>query len=182
MERYEMAMEKKDALEDILLELMQQMPYEQITVIHIVQRLGVSRRTFYRNFSNKDACFCALTDRLIQEMYLEIQEGYRFSKSVYLLYFAYWYKNREYLRCVMRNKLEEVFTERIGNHARTEERDFLKKISSPIADRDEDILMFYTRGIVAMLMNWTRRDFDTPVEKMAKKMVRVIHSPMIDAE
>lgn len=180
MESYERTMEKKEIIENTLLEMMQQLPYEQISVMQIVQRLGVSRRTFYRNFPSKDACFCSLTDRIIQNLYLKMHDSHPHAQSMYQVYFAYWYKNQDFLRCVLRNNLKDVFANRFCHHARTEERVFLQRISSPIAGCDEDILQFYSQGTVAILINWARRDFDTSVENMARKMERVIYRPLID--
>ena len=55
-----------------LLELMQKIPYEDITVTQICQSAGVTRRTFYHLFSNKTDALHALIDQTILGA-----EGYR---------------------------------------------------------------------------------------------------------
>lgn len=44
---------------------------------------------------------------------------------------------------------------------------------------DEDILLFYISGQIHVLMNWCRRDFDTPVPEMVHKFLRLLHIPLL---
>jgi len=52
----------RDRLGDALIELMQEKPFEQITVQHVLDRAGVSRSTFYVHYTNKEDLFMGDVD------------------------------------------------------------------------------------------------------------------------
>lgn len=47
----------RNALGDALIELMQEKPFEDVTVQQVLERAGVSRSTFYQHYSGKDDLF-----------------------------------------------------------------------------------------------------------------------------
>src|SRR4051812_40427414 len=47
----------REALGDAIIELMQQKPFEEITVQQVLDRAGVSRSTFYVHYRDKDDLF-----------------------------------------------------------------------------------------------------------------------------
>ena len=51
-----------------LLELMEETPYEKITVTQIAQRAGVPRMTYYRNFKNKENILESYSKYLTEEL------------------------------------------------------------------------------------------------------------------
>ena len=51
-----------------LLQSMLQIPYGEITVTGLCTQTGLSRKTFYRLFENKDDVLNALIDQTLQEM------------------------------------------------------------------------------------------------------------------
>src|SRR5690242_3595117 len=52
----------RDALGDALVALMQEKPFEQITVQHVLDRAGVGRATFYAHYSDKNDLFLSDAD------------------------------------------------------------------------------------------------------------------------
>lgn len=52
----------RNQLGSAIIELMQQQPFEEITVQHVLDRAGVSRSTFYTHYANKDDLFIADVD------------------------------------------------------------------------------------------------------------------------
>jgi AcrR family transcriptional regulator len=51
--------------------------YDGVTVANVVARAGVSRTTFYDEFSNKDECLFAAYDRVIDVLIHYVEEAYR---------------------------------------------------------------------------------------------------------
>lgn len=69
-----------------LLKLMQETPYEDITVSSLCQCAGITRRIFYHLFSNKTDALYALIDNVILGI-----EGYRLDvPDETLRFFLYW--------------------------------------------------------------------------------------------
>ena len=67
MAHAELFLQRQERIESALLELMQIIPYQQITVTDLTKQLGISRKSFYYYYSSKESCFESLADRLIQE-------------------------------------------------------------------------------------------------------------------
>ena len=66
------ALRSKKEITDALLRLMEQYPYNEITVKQIVLEAGVVRKTFYRNFTSKDDVLDAMLDAFILEYTTEL--------------------------------------------------------------------------------------------------------------
>lgn len=58
----------RNQLGDAIIQLMQQQPFEEITVQHVLDRAGVSRSTFYAHYTNKDDLFLADVDDFWEAM------------------------------------------------------------------------------------------------------------------
>ena len=56
---------RQQQLEDCLLKNMLQKSYGEISVSDLCEQAGISRKSFYRYFGNKDGCLCALLDRVL---------------------------------------------------------------------------------------------------------------------
>lgn len=63
------AEQSKQKLAAALLEIMKQYEYKEITVTQITQEARLSRKTFYRLFSDKDDILNLLFDGLFQECF-----------------------------------------------------------------------------------------------------------------
>src|SRR5882762_5502953 len=53
----------RDVLGDALMALIREMPFESITVQHVLDRAGVSRSTFYEHYEDKNDLFLSDADR-----------------------------------------------------------------------------------------------------------------------
>jgi len=71
--------EQRVALALAMIDAVAEHGYGKTTVAHVISRAGVSRKTFYRHFSNKEECFLATYDqisaRAIRRMEQAYQEG-----------------------------------------------------------------------------------------------------------
>src|SRR5258706_9852261 len=60
------ARKSRDALGGALIELMQEKPFDAITVQEVLDRAGVSRSTFYQHFSDKDDLLTSDADEFFE--------------------------------------------------------------------------------------------------------------------
>jgi AcrR family transcriptional regulator len=58
----------RDALGDAMVELIQEKPFDAITVQEVLDRAGVSRSTFYTHFRDKNDLFISDVDEFLQAM------------------------------------------------------------------------------------------------------------------
>ena len=177
MENWELgAHKRKTEFEDALLALMVQKPYSEITIVDLIQRVGVSRKTFYLHFRHKDACLESLTDRLLFEQTSHIAAVHQ-SQDMVSFHRAgceYWLCQKNYLRSIRKNDLFLHLLQRALYYIRTEEQQIAQLLCMPYQQNDDDILTFYVTGYIAVLINWAGRDFDTPTDVLAKKLERLL--------
>lgn len=71
-------------------QLLQQVPYQQITVSALATRAGLSRRTFYRHYASIDQLLDELIDVEVTQLFRTIQDAQpqHFQEVVYA-YFDY---------------------------------------------------------------------------------------------
>lgn len=182
MSNYDLLLQRKMTIENGLLELMQVVPYAQISVTNLTQHLQMSRKSFYHYFPSKEACLDSLVSRIIQECALFISKNGGLTIDIYQgflhnLYF--WKEQQPFLDAVVKNNLMPVFLRHCLTHVQTEEKQLVNLLSWPGIDCDEDVLLYLLTGHISLLLNWCIRNFDTPPEVMAQKLVRLTCSPLI---
>lgn len=75
------ATEHRQRLLDGLAEALQTQAFAEITIADIVAKARVSKRTFYEQFSSKEACLLALGERLCDQTLALIAANYRFDED-----------------------------------------------------------------------------------------------------
>lgn len=182
MKNYDQLLQRRKAIEAGLLELMQTVPYDQISITDLAHHLNVSRKSFYHYFPGKEACLHSLINRMIQECALYIsqwKQGPEDFHTQYLRNLEYWRSQADFLNAVIQNDLMFVFMNHCIQHVSREEKDLQFLLQHPEAEYDQDVLLFYINGQISLLLSWCHRGFDTPIEEMARKTMRLIHSPLI---
>ncbi len=177
----ELSLRRQEEIEAALLERMQNTPYQQITVTDLTKQLGIARKSFYYYFPSKEACFESLTDRLIQESALHVSRKQTDDQEIVQIYeenLRFWISQKLFLNLVIRNNLGHILLARTMHHIRREEKLVQLLLGTPSMEFDEDILLFYVTGQQGLLLNWCAQGFPLSVEEMARKYLRLMHSPL----
>jgi len=104
----------KRELEAALLDLMHTENYAEITIQEIAYRAGLSRRTFYRNFTSKEEILVGCFDR-IWNGYREriVTEPDLSLPNITRVFFTYMQTHRDILITVNRHNLLPIFQARV---------------------------------------------------------------------
>ena len=177
----EQNLQRKKEIEDGLLALMQEIPYDQITVKDLTEHLHIARKTFYHYFSNKCDCLKSLTERLLYECTLQVMQEVPQGDTadVCRSRLRYWIKHKAFLDAINRNKLSFFFLNRTIKYIRKEEANLQQSLSTPDTQYDEDILFFYMSGQIFLLLKWSEEGFPLSLEEMVKKYLRLVEQPLI---
>lgn len=181
MNKQEMSENRKREFEDALLDRMTEMPYKDVTVNQLVQDVGVTRKTFYLHFENKDVCLNSLIDRILLEQSAYVIAHGDDVPSMHLAGCYFWHSQRRFLECVLKDELFLPFLKRLMHHNQTEDREIMQLLCRPLpgSKKDADALLFFTAGYLSVLLSWAERGFDTTPETMAKKFGRLMHMPLL---
>ena len=169
--------QRQRQLERCLLELMLTEAYPAITISHICDRAGLSRKSFYRYFSSKEGCLYALLDHAIFDgaaYYLPEHRTGHSNRMIYERFFSYWKANAPLLDALEQNNMALILAERMLAYCVQEEREF-RYFFRDQADESTERTVFYISGITGLVLTWHRNGFSKSVTQMAK-----ILSDMID--
>src|SRR5581483_11338191 len=75
-------MRTRDRLGDALVGLMQEKPFDAITVQEVLDRAGVSRSAFYVHYRDKEDLFLSDVDEFLEAMALRLSHGGEESERV----------------------------------------------------------------------------------------------------
>lgn len=168
------AIRSKKQITDALLRLMEDHPYEEITVKQIVLETDLARKTFYRNFSSKDdvlnayiyARVCEYCDALLDR------------EDPLTVVFEFCEKNRRLLELLNKHHLMHILLLRLNeiiptlNESADPERNPFKKL---IGDLEPDYLIAFNIGAIwNVIFKWVERGMSDPVEEVRDLLRRYI--------
>jgi len=169
-------------IENCMIQMLKEMSYNAIRISDLCTRANVARKTFYSYYPTKDACFQAVAERIILNVMM-YTNGHMKSTSNVLEYYTHylncWKNNRWFLEIVQKNDLDSHFIQRGMYLIQSVDSHFLGLLSTSTTAPDMDVLRSYVSCDFMLVLEWCARGFDTPVETMAQKYVRLLHQPFI---
>jgi len=173
---------RRQLLEDQLYQAMLEKPYSEISVSDLCQQAGISRKSFYRYFGNKDGCLSALLDRvLLNTVSYQGKINYAAgSRSPELLQIMeYWMEQKSLLDLITANDLQSKLLERCFLHVVNEERDALRWLGISDIAKEPEAAIFGVTGFIAVLLSWSRNGFPRSPEEMAQIFTRIWTQPLM---
>lgn len=166
----EESVRRQRQLEQCLQELMLAENFSHITISHICNRAGISRKSFYRYFSSKEGCLYALLDHAIFDgasYYLPDHHSDQSTKFIYERFFSYWQSKEQLLDALDRNTMGQLLAERMLEYIVQEEHEFRYFLREQ-ADESSERSVFYISGIMGLVISWHKSGFSKSAVQMAK--------------
>ncbi len=182
MEPTSAAYRRHEEIKKCLMEMLKTTPYKQISVSDLCAKMGIARKNFYKHYRDKRDCLCNLVDDALAETQAYTASNiteWELSLSSAIVVMECWKKKADLLDVIAKNHLYEFLMERAILFAQGEDVTTVKLLDRPEMPCDEDILSSYLSCHFTIVFNWYARGFDTSVEEMAKKYLRLSHRPMI---
>ncbi|MDR2404436.1 MAG: TetR/AcrR family transcriptional regulator [Spirochaetaceae bacterium] len=162
---------------DALLLLMDEMPYDKITISDITEKAGVARQTFYRNYAGKDDIALQYLDSIFNNNFLKMK-NVRDEKGrnvlAITLSFRGFIEHKEKLA-----KLQRDDTERLILAYTQKWEDYVIDFGKNKVSRAERLLFRYTikfhvGGSLRMILDWMKHDMPMPGEQMSSLLQKFI--------
>ncbi|WP_251423407.1 TetR/AcrR family transcriptional regulator [Veillonella agrestimuris] len=162
---------------DAFLLLTESMPYQEITVLRIVQEADVSRQTFYRHFKTKEDILASIMDRLIREVNHRLHTSSIITlQSALVEYFTFWQHNRNYLRIIYEGQIEAWLLVKYNEAM----RDQFCMLSHQFIDLDKRefhlMMSFLIGGLYQLKRDWYERGFKEAPEELAALVANMIRT------
>ena len=163
-------------LEHCLLDLMQTVPYTQITITDICNLADISRKSFYRYFGSKEDCLHALIDHSIFDGASHCMPEYSESSqnaALFTRFFHYWNEKSPLLDALSKNNLSTCLAERMVRYVNQEEPDYYYYLGGNMSDSCEGV-MFMISGLVGLIFHWHSTGFRKTPAQMAAALEKIL--------
>lgn len=159
-----------NALSQALYQLMQEHSFENITITQICETAQITRRTFYRNCSNK----LDLIDYLIQQYIRELLDSVDFTcidaALLYQNFFQFWEVRNAILTTLFKNNLFEHFSQVFTKCCIQWMEDSLMRDMLQGRTNTDSLRMYYNSFVIGGLCNvlelWTAENFKTSISDL----------------
>jgi len=166
----------RDALGDALVTLMQEKPFDSITVQDVLDRAQVGRSTFYSHFTDKDDLLMSDADEFFESIAMALSVHGDKSDRVFPVqeFFMHIIDAKQFVDALKSSgKIHENFELAQGHFARGIERR-LKEIprGATIPEREKPIRAFAHAGALLSLLTWW---IDRGMKERPEEMDRLFH-------
>ena len=176
----------KRALIDAFGKMMQEQPYEKLTVNELCDRAGVRRATFYKHFKDKNDFLIYLIKEDRDSFKDKKWQGKScYSPDYFISYISNLVenlaKNSALVENLMSSSAKHVFMECLisQNHADTlaifQEAEIR---GEPIIASSENLASMFIGGIAVVIYNWCRAGMVQPKEELIAELSSIISSIM----
>lgn len=158
------AAQSKQKMVRALLTLMRQYDYKEITITQIAQEAQLSRKTFYRLFSDKDELIALFFQELFQECLAQVKAlNIRHYWDMVQLFFDFWEERRDLLSLLQKNRLlprafEQSYQYSVQIFEFVRSKEIAKSLSVPLPY----LLAYSVGGMHSMLLKWVENDMSIP--------------------
>ncbi|MEW4353645.1 TetR/AcrR family transcriptional regulator [Streptococcus pneumoniae] len=151
----------KEALETAFLQLLEQKKLAKITISELVERAGVSRAAFYRNYGSKDDLLEKVFTERVRKITEQLGKLNRRADlyHIWLLLLKEAKKESRLISLAVDYQLEKVLTSAVF--------DFLEKRTSSKKSASSYMNSFWSSAIVSVLIKWISDGMKVPAEKVA---------------
>lgn len=151
----------RESLEISLLQLLEKKELAKITISELVNRAGVSRASFYRNYSSKEEILEELFGQTVHNI-MEKMAQFDFKTELYQVWLALFkeaQKEAYLIRLAVECNLEKHLTQAVLN--------FLEKGQESKKDASSYVNSFWSSALVSVLSKWIKEGMKVPAEKIA---------------
>ena len=176
------AYRRQRQIEDCLFENLQQRPYPSVSVSDLCHQLGISRKSFYNYFSDKDSCFRSLINRKIHTCFfhlnMDLPETASEAETI-AFYLSYWKDEKILFDVITRNNLLYLLIDQFIVFVRDENDAIRTVLDTPELKADEYVMTAFATIQITLLMRWYQLGFSTPLEEMVRTFQRLVLEPMM---
>ena len=179
------AYRRQKQIEECLFDNLQQRPYPSVSISDLCHQLGISRKSFYNYFPDKDSCFRAIITRKIHTCILHLSTDlpeHASQEEAISLYLSYWKEEKGLLDIIVRNNLLTLLIDQCIYFLQEEDQSILPFLNTPQLKADSFILASFVSVQITLILQWYMQNFSTPLEEMVRTYQRLLYSPLINRE
>lgn len=176
------AYRRQKQIEECLFDNLLQRPYPSVSISDLCHQLGISRKSFYNYFPDKDSCFRAIISRKIHTCILRLTTDLpenAASEEIIAAYLSYWKEEKGLFDIITRNNLLYLLMDQCISFLRDEDQSILPFLDTPQLQADSYVLSAFVSVQITLILQWYFLNFSTPLEEMVRTYQRTIYQPLI---
>jgi len=176
------SIKRQHSFEISLLNLMKTTSYKSISITDLCKEVGISRKNFYRYFTNKDDVLLALIDHTIQEYPKYIFPFPKTKEDIFTemeQYLSFWKSHRLLLDALFKNRLGSILVERVIRHAWRFDKSLLNTSSSL---QEPNNVSFVISGIITLVFLWHNKNYEPSESQLATTICKLLSEPIFPIE
>lgn len=159
----------RECLQTALIYLMNEKPFEKITITELVKRSGVSRTAFYRNYTSKEDILTEFSNRFFKEL-IDSSDDERYKKQPYLWYLRFFSSIKE--NADIFNLLIKAHMPESMSHTASS---FIEKIKPAGTPAEYYKNLAFEGAFSNILLGWFQKGMQETPEEMADLCKKIIH-------
>jgi len=179
------AYRRQKQIEECLFENLLQRPYSSVSISDLCHQLGISRKSFYNYFPDKDSCFRAIISRKLQTCILQltadVPENATQEDSI-AFYLSFWKEEKGLFDIIVRNNLLSLLMDQCIYFLREEDQIILPFLNTPQLKDDAFVLAGFVSVQITLVLQWYLQNFSTPLEEMVRTYQRLIYQPLLSRQ
>lgn len=166
------AEQSKEKLVKALLVIMEQYDFKEITITQLSQEAGLSRKTFYRLFKDKEELINFFFEKLYKECLIQIKSRQlQHYWDVVQCYFDFCEERKELLLLLKQNNLLVLLFEGSYKYSfKVFEFVRSKETADTYSSFLPYLLAYSIGGMYSMLLKWVESDMNIPSSLLIKKL------------
>ena len=176
------AYRRQKQIEECLFENLLLRPYPSVSISDLCHQLGISRKSFYNYFPDKDSCFRAIISRKIHTCILRLTTDLpenATDEEVIAFYLSYWKEEKGLFDIITRNNLLYLLMDQCISFLRDEDQSILPFLDTPQLQADSYVLSAFVSVQITLILQWYFLNFFTPLEEIVRTYQRTIYQPLI---
>ena len=169
-------------IEGVLLQLMREKRYDDISVSEICERANMPRKSFYRYFDGKEGAMQSLLYHNITDFHAfsmgSDKKERRTLSGEFEEFFLFWKEKRDFLEAFDKSKLIGLLVEHSTSYAMSEFIN-IRKFLPEGDDREKvHVFQFTICGLMTLTIDWYRSGYAESVPEIARTAARLISKPL----
>ena len=152
----------RESLEISLMQLLEKKELKKITISELVERAGVSRAAFYRNYSSKEQILEEIFKNTVQGITDKLEE-FNFKTEMYQIWLFLFKEAKKEARVIslaIDYNFEKLLTQAVFDFLEKRNRNAKKTTNSYMNS-------FWSSAVVSVLSKWIKDGMKVPAEKIA---------------
>ena len=152
----------RESLEISLMQLLEKKELKKITISELVERAGVSRAAFYRNYNSKEQILEEIFKNTVQGITDKLEE-FNFKTEMYQIWLFLFKEAKKEARVIslaIDYNFEKLLTQAVFDFLEKRNRNAKKMTNSYMNS-------FWSSAVVSVLSKWIKDGMKVPAEKIA---------------